>query len=84
MEQPNGLELLALEAGIEPGYHDHRGVIRQVSDATKTALLQDMGLLAPDEKPETALARLRRQDRRNLLPPGPGRACGRHCPYDSR
>ncbi|OGR15949.1 MAG: hypothetical protein A2X81_14930 [Desulfobacterales bacterium GWB2_56_26] len=69
MEQPNGLDLLALEAGIELGYNDHRGVFRQVSDATKMALLQDMGLLAQGENPETALARLRRQDRRNLLPP---------------
>lgn len=68
MEQPNGLDLLALEAGIEPGYRDHLGVFLQVSDATKTALLQDLGMLAQGEKPEAALARLRRQDLWNLLP----------------
>ncbi len=68
MEKPNGLDLLALEAGIQPGYHDHRGVFRQVSDDTKRALLQDMDLLASGEEPEDALARLRRQDRRYLAP----------------
>lgn len=68
METPNGLDLLALEAGIEPGYHDHQGVFRQISEATKTALLQDMSLLEPGEEPAEALARLRGQDRRNLAP----------------
>lgn len=69
MEKPNGLDLLALEAGIQPGYHDHRGIFQQVSDDTKTALLQDMGLLIEGDDPEAVLIGLRRRSRQNLLPP---------------
>ena len=29
MEKQNGLDLLAQEAGIQPGFHDPRGVFQQ-------------------------------------------------------
>lgn len=68
MEKQNALDLLALEAGIQPGFHDHRGVFQRVSDDTKTALLQGMGLMTRGDAPESVLAELRAQNRHNLLP----------------
>jgi 4-alpha-glucanotransferase/(1->4)-alpha-D-glucan 1-alpha-D-glucosylmutase len=68
MEKHNGLDLLALEAGIQSGFHDRRGIFHQVSVETKTALLQAMDLLPPEADPESALANLQAQNRRGLLP----------------
>ncbi len=68
MEQLNGLDLLAQEAGIQPGFHDNRGVFHQVSDETQKALLQDMGLMTQGVSPESVLTDLEIKNRRNLLP----------------
>ena len=68
MEKQNGLDLLALEAGIQPGFHDHRNVFQPISDDTKTTLLQEMGLMPQGTDPETVLAELRLRRRQSLLP----------------
>ena len=69
MDKQNGLDLLAQEAGIQPGFHDHRGVFHQVSNETKLTLLQDMGLLTRGDSPESVLADLLAQKRAFLVPP---------------
>jgi hypothetical protein len=68
MEKPNQLDLLALEAGIQPGFHDSKGIFHQVSTETKAALLQAMGLLSPDTDPGSILADLQEQNQQQLLP----------------
>ncbi len=68
MEKSNGIDPLALEAGIQPGFHDRRGVYQQVSVETKRALLQAMDLLPQAADPETVLAELQAQNRQDLLP----------------
>ena len=45
MEKQSALDLLALEAGIQPDFHDRRGILYQVSAETKMALLQAMDIL---------------------------------------
>ncbi len=68
MEKPNQLDLLALEAGIQPGFHDSKGIYHQVSTETKTALLQAMGLLSSGTDPGSILADLQEQNLQGLLP----------------
>ncbi len=68
MEKRNGLDQLALDAGIQPGYHDVRGVYRLVSDETRKAVLQAMGLLPEGADPESVLAERSAARRQSLLP----------------
>lgn len=68
METLDGLDLLAHEAGIQPGYLDHKGIFHPTSAATKLALLQAMGLLAEDRDPQSVVAARREESRQLLLP----------------
>jgi len=64
----NGLDQLAHEAGIQPGYLDYKGTFYSTSDETKMVLLQAMGILPEGIDAETVVAARREEAWKQLLP----------------
>ncbi len=72
MEQLNGLDLLAQEAGIQPGFHDNRGVFHQVSDETQKKPYCKNGHDEEAVSPESVLTDLRDKESTESSPAGAG------------